>query len=1071
MSILLSWKTIEDVPRAEGYKVSNMGDIRSKRYPMKNMSLHSNKENPYDFIRLTSGGRIYVHEIVAKLFIPNPNNYSKICHNDGDFKNNMITNLSWIPSDSDLKEDEEFSNEEVWKPISMIEFKDSYQVSNYGQVKSNKTGKNIKIHEYKNGSQYTVLKNYEQTNHLVSNLVAGAFVSNMNNYKFVKHIDNNFRNNNYKNLTWCEFKENKKAVNILEKIKKENLKDNESDKNEDESSSEESEEDEESEDESSSEDEEENEEWKTLKQEGFENKYQISTYGNLRNKSSKKILVLKELKNGLKFYASFKDYGREYIHYTVARHFIDNPNEYEYVSHLNGDVRDNKKSNLIWTEKEELTSDKLKESKKEETIRLIKEQKELKKKQEKEEREKEKERLNEEKKRLNEEKEVEKKEIKKNIEREKKLEKEKNEEKKKQNKRNFRVQLNLMKENVINESIQKNNENWKILQKDGFDNIYEVSDKGNIRNFKTKNHLTFNKLASGLLYVRLFNKIYRREYPHILVATHFIENPNNYEYVYHINEDITDNTKENLIWTKEEEEETGIKKIQKVIEYSEDSENSSEEEFKENEEVWRSVKQKGFEQYIVSNFGNCKGIQKNLKVFKNKSGQNYVRFLNDQKNPICFHLDLLVAQCFLKNPNKLTYINHINGDADDNNSINLEWTSKSVIDKRHDNVFKELEDEEKRKLEIKNKFKLENPDEIWKPITDFPDYEISNLGRIWSNYKCELLALSNYNKGYKYVQLWKDNISTRRTVHDLVGCHFLPEKIEGTYMVNHIDGNPENNTSENLEWTNHELNSRHAAKTGLLGRRIVQISENNYKTYFSVKLCSEELGISEHKLRKLINTGTIYNGSKFMFESEKKTIYIEDEGKEDIKWKEIEGFPYMINTIGQILNEQNKQKAVTKGKYYMVNLTDYDGNRKTCSIHILVAKAFIPNPNNYPIVNHIDNDRYNNRISNLEWCTQKENLEHASKNNRLFKRKIEQYDIDENLLGKFNSIVEAAKITGINKSSIANCCRGDRKIACEYIWKYADEKEMKKLKDKLEKTSDSDDSNEFSESNLSEEDE
>lgn len=85
----------------------------------------------------------------------------------------------------------------------------------------------------------------------------------------------------------------------------------------------------------------------------------------------------------------------------------------------------------------------------------------------------------------------------------------------------------------------------------------------------------------------------------------------------------------------------------------------------------------------------------------------------------------------------------------------------------------------------------------------------------------------------------------------------------------------------------------------------------------------------------------------------------------------------------------NKPTKILKNKinscgYAMVTLVDKNKNRKEKAVHRLVAEAFIPNPENKPQINHIDNDRSNPTVTNLEWCTGSENLLHAQRQGRLF---------------------------------------------------------------------------------------
>lgn len=93
-------------------------------------------------------------------------------------------------------------------------------------------------------------------------------------------------------------------------------------------------------------------------------------------------------------------------------------------------------------------------------------------------------------------------------------------------------------------------------------------------------------------------------------------------------------------------------------------------------------------------------------------------------------------------------------------------------------------------------------------------------------------------------------------------------------------------------------------------------------------------------------------------------------------WKGIENYEdkYMVSNFGNIKNKKtNKKCYLSKSKKYKRVLLWKDGKACGYSVHRLVAKAFIPNPNNYPCVNHLDCNGENNNVNNLEWCTYKEN--------------------------------------------------------------------------------------------------
>ena len=128
-------------------------------------------------------------------------------------------------------------------------------------------------------------------------------------------------------------------------------------------------------------------------------------------------------------------------------------------------------------------------------------------------------------------------------------------------------------------------------------------------------------------------------------------------------------------------------------------------------------------------------------------------------------------------------------------------------------------------------------------------------------------------------------------------------------------------------------------------------------------------------------------------------------------------------------------KVCNKDGYNIVNLWK-NKKKKTIKVHRLVAEAFIPNLDNKPYINHKNAIRNDNTIQNLEWCTQKENILHAYKIGSIQTKRIQQYDLKNDLIRNWSSIKDASQKLKISNGHICSCCKGKRKSAGGFIWKY-----------------------------------
>lgn len=157
---------------------------------------------------------------------------------------------------------------------------------------------------------------------------------------------------------------------------------------------------------------------------------------------------------------------------------------------------------------------------------------------------------------------------------------------------------------------------------------------------------------------------------------------------------------------------------------------------------------------------------------------------------------------------------------------------------------------------------------------------------------------------------------------------------------------------------------------------------------------------------------------------------------------ESQGFPnHEVSTFGRVRNA--KRKNVLKGNrtstdYILMCMTDLNGVNQIQSIHVLVAIAFIPNPEGKPTVDHIDRIRDNNYVGNLRWATRAEQAMNRNGYQRQG-RAVYQYSIDDKLINRWDSILDAAQNLGLTDSRISSACSGKRLTTGGYKWKYCDE--------------------------------
>lgn len=165
--------------------------------------------------------------------------------------------------------------------------------------------------------------------------------------------------------------------------------------------------------------------------------------------------------------------------------------------------------------------------------------------------------------------------------------------------------------------------------------------------------------------------------------------------------------------------------------------------------------------------------------------------------------------------------------------------------------------------------------------------------------------------------------------------------------------------------------------------------------------------------------------------------------------KDIRGYEgqYAVTDDGKVWSYKSKRflSLHTERKGYIRVSLSSCGEKKTYRVHRLVLETFKPIPDMKRLqVNHINENKADNRLENLEWVTAQENTNHSIhklKHKRGKIKRIEQYSLDDEFIAVYPSQSEAARQLGINRHSISDCLRGLRITGGGYIWRYENEGE------------------------------
>ena len=352
---------------------------------------------------------------------------------------------------------------------------------------------------------------------------------------------------------------------------------------------------------------------------------------------------------------------------------------------------------------------------------------------------------------------------------------------------------------------------------------------------------------------------------------------------------------------------------------------------------------------------------------------------------------------------------------------------------------------------------------IWKTIPEHPKYEVSSNGEIRNKQSKHCLSLRKDHCGYLTTYLYSDYLKVdiresnpdylkvklqakmiTERVHRVVASTFLenPNKLP---TVNHKNHKRDDNRVENLEWASYSDQNKHkiGSQTNSCARRVYR---KDIKT-----------GAILQEYRSIIEaTKWLKDHSEFSGGSHISSVcngkrnfaygfvwsYVDPTFVDNEEWKPISNeytngvANYFISNKGRIKFPNNRiSDGTLHGGYKNASIQNY-----VYRMHRLVALTFLPNPNNYLIVNHIDGNKTNNIVENLEWCSQSQNCQHAydtKLNPTSIKIKLVEHNLEFSSCAKAGEwIKENTQFKKASGSMISTGMKKGQKKVYGFTWKY-----------------------------------
>lgn len=429
----------------------------------------------------------------------------------------------------------------------------------------------------------------------------------------------------------------------------------------------------------------------------------------------------------------------------------------------------------------------------------------------------------------------------------------------------------------------------------------------------------------------------------------------------------------------------------------------------------------GYDGYRISDKGEVFNGDEMVEPFLHKTRNvHYVKLINKTGVGCTHHVARLVYETFV-------------GKIED--TYKLKYKDMNPYNYKLDNleIFYRF-----KKAESKVDLELDKTKQ-WKPLIGYENlYKISDHGDVYGLISKQMVKPSS-DKGYFDVTLTKDRKKKSLKVYHLVFKTFIKQHVDHSNVIDHINRNKLDNRVINLREVTRSENAKNVdTPTKRNFDPIDQYDKTGKKLVLKWKRIDEILLLYPNANRDTIIQccgghkksayGYVWKYRDYVYD---KSEYVQIKTNDGLTYSN-----YLINKEGKVINQHGRPIKFKLNVYYHTHICSDSGLRKSFPIHRLVASTFIPNPDNKPIVNHIDENKLNNNVNNLEWTDHVGNTTHS------LGKKVQQIDLQTGeVVATYNSTVEAfntlnpGALKG-NAWGIGRACKGKQETALGYKWKF-----------------------------------